>query len=100
MTIDNARTIVLQSSEFVVNQSEADLLDLIDTIHYGNIKDVVLKQGERNIYRRMSSRRKSLIDFMREGNIKIDEMIVHDSEVSYIEIMKFIPFTHVQKLKF
>ena len=83
-----------------ISKSEANLLDLIDSIRYGSIYDVEIAIDEINTPRSVSTRRQALIKFMREDCPRISEMVVHDGEVTYVTISGNSPFKYVRKVKF
>ena len=99
-TLDKRNVPVLDYVSTPMTLSEASMFDLIDTIRYGSIHDVELVDTQMATTRNMSSRRLCLLKFMREESPKIDEMVVHDGEVAYINVIGHMPFRHVRKTKF
>jgi len=100
LSLDKWNLGVLKSTSTLVSKEEADLIDLIDHIRYGTINDVEIVEGSKVISRSVSVRKLALIDFIRDERSKIDELVVHDGEVSYIHIFGTKPYRHTRKVKF
>jgi len=99
-TLDKRNATVLECTRVMVSDQEASLLDLIDKMKYGTIHNVEMISAEKTVRRFASPRRMALINFLRDGNQMIDEMVVHDGDVSYVNIIGVVPFRHVRKVKF
>jgi len=100
LILDNRNTTVLKCTKIRVSKFEASILELIDNIRYGTIFNVENIDVEMVTTRDVSPRRMELINFMRDGCPWIDEMVVHDGEVSYINVAGLFPCRHVRKVKF
>jgi hypothetical protein len=91
---------VLEFTDMKVTHFEAQLIDMIDMIKFGSIHDLDILMSDRTEERQVTSHKKKVIDFIRQGNQKLSEVIIHDGEVSYIEVEGIVPFKFTRKIKF
>jgi hypothetical protein len=92
-------TVLEYAGDEMISVQEASLFKLIDDIRFGSIHQVEILDAKKVISARMSARRKSFLAFLRETQL-VDDMTIHDGEVSYVNIVGSAPFSHVRKVKF
>ena len=83
-TLDNLSTSVLN---FPLTDTEAVLLEAARLVKFGELQDVQLEEGDRKVYKRLTSQQKSFIETLRkEGVTFLHVVVVHNGYPSQIEI--------------
>lgn len=80
----------LDKSSYTVSIAENDLLISITEVKYGEVFNIEVPDAPPEVQVVITDNQRLLIDFIREGNRKIDTISVHEGQPVSVEVISII----------